>query len=144
MSGAPRLAAACALLTLPVLAAGCVERRIFITSEPAGALVQLNDVEVGRTPLEIDFEWHGVYDVLLTLEGHEPLRTTARADAPIYEWPGFDLVAAALPMTFRNHIHWRFELEPLDRDQDALLERARALRETLHEAHEPPSPDDAP
>ena len=126
-------------------ASGCVERRIFITSEPPGALVTLNDVEVGRTPLEVDFVWHGEYDVLLTLEGYEPLRTTARADAPIYEWPGIDLLAAAVPVTFRNHVRWAFELRPEDRDREALLERARDLRETLNADNGPtpsaPSPD---
>lgn len=117
-------AAACAL-------AGCVERRIFITSDPPGALVHVNDVEVGRTPLELDYEWDGVYDVRLTLEGYEPLLTTGRVPTTLDHVPGFDLLAEALPFTFRNHVHWRFILEPALSDDDALIERARVLRATL-------------
>jgi hypothetical protein len=33
-----------------LLLAGCVERRLTITSEPSGALVTVNSKEVGRTP----------------------------------------------------------------------------------------------
>jgi hypothetical protein len=32
-----------------VLLAGCVEREMLVTSEPAGAIVYVSDVEVGRT-----------------------------------------------------------------------------------------------
>lgn len=117
-------ATACAL-------AGCVERRIFITSEPPGALVFVNDVEVGRTPVELDYEWDGVYDVRLTLDGYEPLLTTGRVPTTLDHVPGFDLLAEALPFTVRNHVHWRFILEPAAADDDALIDRARELRDAL-------------
>lgn len=55
------------LLLLPLTA--CVERTISITSTPSGALVHLNDQEVGRTPLTVPFTYYGVYDVRLE---HEP------------------------------------------------------------------------
>lgn len=47
---------------------GCVERTITITSEPSGALVHLNDEEVGRTPLTVPFTFYGVYDVRLEMD----------------------------------------------------------------------------
>jgi hypothetical protein len=47
---------------------GCVERTISITSEPRGALVYLNDEEVGRTPVSVPFTYYGVYDVRLERE----------------------------------------------------------------------------
>ncbi|MFB3120043.1 MAG: PEGA domain-containing protein [Stenotrophomonas maltophilia] len=40
-----------------------------ITSEPPGALVWLNDREIGRTPVDVDFEFYGRYDVRLHLPG---------------------------------------------------------------------------
>ncbi|MEX0776779.1 MAG: PEGA domain-containing protein [Phycisphaeraceae bacterium] len=59
------------LLTIVSIAlAGCVERTISITSEPSGALVHLNDEEVGRTPLIVPFTFYGVYDVRVE---HEPV-----------------------------------------------------------------------
>ncbi|TVQ32303.1 MAG: PEGA domain-containing protein [Phycisphaeraceae bacterium] len=108
---------------------GCAsERRIFITSEPSGAVVVLNDVEIGRTPVDIDFTWFGVYDVRLRKEGYEPLITSAKAEAPAHEWPGFDLIAETLPVRFKTHVQWHFELAPSVSDPDEIIARARNLR----------------
>lgn len=120
---------------------GCIERRLTVTSDPPGAIVWLNDLEVGRTPVDVDFEWYGTYDVRLALEGHEPLMTSAKADAPVHEWPGIDLFASVLPVGFENHVRWHFELEPTAVDHDALLERARSTREAL--GAPPPASQDA-
>ena len=117
-----------ALLAWAALA-GCVERRLIITSEPVGATVFLNDTEVGRTPVEVDFTYFGVYDVRLLKEGFEPLVTTAKASAPLHEWPGLDLVAMMIPVTKRTRIEWHFDLAPADTDEQALLERAQTMRE---------------
>ncbi len=107
---------------------GCVERRIVITSAPSGATVFLNDAEVGRTPVEVDFTYFGVYDVRLRKEGFEPLVTTAKASAPIHEWPGIDLLAMMVPVTKKTRIEWHFELAPADADESALFERATEMR----------------
>lgn len=122
-------------LLMPLGLAGCLERKLSITSEPPGALVYANDIELGRTPLEADFTYYGKYDVRVELEGHEPLRTMASADAPLYEIPPFDLVAMALPFTFEKTVRWHFDLKPmlestLDSRQleDELVARARELR----------------
>ena len=66
--------AAMLAMTLALLA-GCVERTIKITSQPSGALVYLNDEEVGRTPTEVRFTFYGDYSVILRKEGHETLNT---------------------------------------------------------------------
>ena len=108
--------------------AGCVDRRLFITSDPPGARVYLNDQDVGTTPLEVDFTWFGTYDVRLHREGFEPLVTTREAKAPLHEVPPFDLAALLIPGTRRTHIAWHFELEPARVDEAALLGRARQLR----------------
>lgn len=116
--------------------AGCSERRIRVTSEPPGALVWLNDREIGRTPVETGFTFHGDYDVRLELPGFEPVHTERRAKAPVHEYPGIDLVAMALPMKFESTIEWHFDLEPsLERSQSAevfeasLVDRAEVLRQ---------------
>lgn len=133
----------CALLfALP----GCVERTITVTSEPPGAVVWINDVEVGRTPVETDFTFYGVYDVRLRLEGYEPVLTSRNAKAPVYDLPGLDLAAEALPTKIESNIAWHFVLTPLaerepgaDRSalQDQLIERARSTREQVT----PPAPE---
>jgi len=120
------------------LCAGCLDRTLVITSEPPGASVTVNDVEVGRTPVEASFTYYGTYDVLLTLEGFEPLRTRATATAPVYEYPPVDLIAEAVPARIRNQVKWHFALQPspeasvpTTRLEADVADRARALRERL-------------
>jgi hypothetical protein len=110
---------------------GCVERRIHITSAPAGALVMLNDVEVGSTPCEVDFTYFGVYDVRLRKPGYEPLVTRAEAKAPFHEWPLVDLAAMAVPVRKRTRIDWHFVLEPVNNDPASLMERAAETQRML-------------
>jgi len=120
-----------ALPLTAVLAAGCVERTIRITSEPAGAMVYLNDEEVGRTPCETAFLHYGTYDVRLVKEGFEPYTGPAVASAPLYDLPGPDLVADLLPIRIGSHIDWHFTLERVADDDPAMIDRARQLRERM-------------
>jgi hypothetical protein len=113
---------------------GCVEQSLSVNSNPPGALVYLNDQEVGRTPVNRDFTWYGDYDVQLRLEGYETLKTHKQIEAPLWNWVPFDLVANLLPFTFRDHQEMSFTLRPLDpsKDQPAgLLSRASDLRNQL-------------
>ena len=131
---------------------GCLERRVAITSEPPGAIIYANDVELGRTPLEADFTYYGKYDVRVELEGYEPLRTKASANAPLYEVPPFDLVAMAIPAEIETTVRWHFVLQPAaETGQDPvafekdLLTRAHDLRERLGPPHSAePKKDGAP
>lgn len=134
------IARSATLLVAALAASGCVDRRIFITSEPPGARVHLNDKDVGVTPLEVGFTWFGTYDVRLHREGYEPLVTTRETEAPLHEIPPFDLVALAIPGTKTTHIEWHFVMEPAMNDEAALLERAASLRARLDE----PAPSDDP
>lgn len=114
---------------------GCLERRIRVTSEPPGAIVWLNDREIGRTPVETPFTFYGTYDVRLELDGFEPVQAPRKASAPVYEWPGFDLLAEMWPGRIRTDIDWHFDLEPaLERSLEPavverdLIERAAEMR----------------
>jgi hypothetical protein len=103
-----------------------------ITSEPAGALVYLNDQEVGRTPLEVPFTWYGTYDVRLEREGYQTLQTEQVAEQPWWERPGPDLVAEAMPNK-RVEIAWHLQMqakEPASEvEPDRVLEFAKQIRE---------------
>lgn len=125
------IAGLCAIITLT----SCVERRISITSAPSGALVRLNDVDVGRTPLETNFLYHGEYDVQLELDGYETMMTSRDANAPWWEYPPFDLGAELLPLRLDNVIKWHFDMVQVPESvlepevfEDELLDRARELR----------------
>ena len=114
-----------------LLPIGCVQRTISITSEPKGALVYLNDVEVGRTPVTVPFTFYGVYDVRMEAEGYQPLWTKQKAKAPWWETPGVDLLAEAVPKG-KAELNWHFTMNeqlPADQvDADVLLDHAKQLR----------------
>ena len=119
------------LLLLVSLLAGCgTQRTIHITSEPSGALVHLNDIEVGRTPLTIPFTFYGTYDVRLEAEGHEPLWTARKAKPPLWEYPGPDLIGEAVGA--HSRVNWHFTLAPAvppaEYDTNLLLDHARQMR----------------
>lgn len=116
------------LATACVMTTGCVRRTLRISSAPSGALVWINHREVGRTPLEVDFTYYGNYDVQLSLEGREPMLTTADADPPLWDTIGMDLLFEVAPFESQSVVEWHFDLEPRDDNLDALVERARSLR----------------
>ena len=64
---------------------GCVERRIWIDTDPPGALVWLNDAQLGRTPVVVSILHDGVYDLRLEKDGFEPIVTPATDDGPIWD-----------------------------------------------------------
>jgi len=127
-----------ALLALTAGAAalpGCIERKISITSEPPGAICWVNDVEVGRTPVETDFTFYGDFDVRLKLDGYEPLRTHQEAKAPLHEYPPFDFFATIAPFDFEHTVDWHFVLEKSPEavkdskeTESELIDRAKELR----------------
>ncbi|MEM1424369.1 MAG: PEGA domain-containing protein [Planctomycetota bacterium] len=121
----------CGLCACLLVGCGTQSRRIVVTSDPSGARVHLNDIDVGVTPVEVDFTYFGVYEVRLAKSGYEPLVAAREAEAPIHEWPGFDLVAMALPGDEVTEIAWHFVLEESDDDPVALMERAREVRGML-------------
>ncbi len=116
------------LVLLGALGTGCVRRTIMITSQPPGVLVWVNDREVGRTPIDVDFEDYGVYDVRLELAGYEPMMTTGKASAPWWDGVGADFFAELVPADLHSEVQWHYVLTPLTEDRDALIERATQLR----------------
>lgn len=127
------LSAAALIAASTALLGGCTQRTIEITSEPPGALVWVNDQEVGRTPLEADFKFFGTYDVRVKLDGYEPIHAGMPAESPLHEKPGIDLVMA--PSRLKTTARWHFDLTPAPeltdkrKAQDATVDRARAFRD---------------
>lgn len=135
------------------LLSGCVtrtnDRRIVVTSDPPGATVWLNDVEIGRTPTEASFKFYGTYDLQLRLDGYQPVHEGRTAHAPLHEQPGLDLIAAAWPWRPRHEVTWHFDLEPTpertlgtEELETQLIERARqAAAMAAGDADEPAEPE---
>ena len=117
------------MLLLAGLTGGCVEREWTIQSAPAGAVVYVSSVEVGTTPVTIDFTWYGDYEVVLRKEGYETLKTSVKLDPPWYELPGVDFFSEIAPWTYhdrRESLHILHKRRPPSEAQ--LKERAEELR----------------
>ena len=100
------------LVTVTILS-GCVERRLTINTEPQGAMVLLNDEEIGDSPATVSFEWYGDYNVVIRKEGFETLKTHRKLKAPWYDGFPFDFFANTLnPDIIVDEFEWTFELEP--------------------------------
>ncbi|MEM1331626.1 MAG: PEGA domain-containing protein [Planctomycetota bacterium] len=130
-----RLGGVCAATLVLLSLTGCVERRMFVTTEPPGARVWINDTQAGVTPLTAEFTFHGTYDIRIEREGYEPLTTGARTEVPWWEYPPFDLVAELLPITLENEQRFHFDLTPIENEglakldvESELLERAEGVR----------------
>jgi len=147
----PRVGLAWVCAACALLAAGCrsrpLQRTLIVTSEPPGARVWVNDVEIGRTPAEAAFRFYGTYDVRLEREGYEPVHEGRKARAPLQEQVGIDILALLSPFRFEDEVRWHFELEPsLERRLDPrqleaeLIGRARAMRAELRADDEPSPP----
>lgn len=120
------------LLVVPMLLGGCVQRLLTVRSNPPGALLYLNGVEVGRTPLTRDFVWYGTYDVELRKPGYQTLKTTGDVKAPWWQWVPIDFFAELFPL--RDHQHLSFELipqNPLAANPQVLMNRAEQLGSQL-------------
>jgi PEGA domain len=115
------------------LVAGCVEREMIVTTEPAGALVFVSDKEIGRSPVTQSFLWYGDYEIAVRHEGYRALHTHADLRAPIYEIPPLDLLSAIVPWTYHDRRYLHFILEPTpepteDANDAELIRRAEELR----------------
>jgi hypothetical protein len=81
---------------------GCVDKMLTVKTDPPGALVFLNGVEVGRSPVTRDFVWYGTYDVAVRKDGYETLKAHSPVIAPWWQWVPIDLLAELAPLRFRD------------------------------------------
>ena len=120
-----------AVVALLVPLAGCVERTMKIETRPPGALVIVNDEEVGVSPVKFSFLWYGDYEIILRKPGYKTLKTHHCVQAPWYQWPPFDLVAETMIASTicDEHVLPTFELEPAGAPTVAeVVERAAERR----------------
>ena len=124
------------LITIISLSNGCVERRLTINTEPAGALISLNDEEIGISPVTVDFNWYGDYKIRASKEGYEILETHQKLTAPLHDQFPFDFFAEILwPDTIVDEYEWTFKLNPYEPpEREELIQAARDMKEmTLQE-----------
>lgn len=112
---------------------GCVERKLTINTEPQGALVFLNDEEIGESPTTVSFEWYGHYNVRISKEGYETLKTHRELKSPWYDEFPFDFFAQIVyPGRIVDSYEWTFELSPKQQiGRQELIRKAQEAKEQL-------------
>jgi hypothetical protein len=95
---APSLAPVLVLAALATGLAGpgCVQRRMTIRSNPPGALVYVDDYELGTTPVSHDFVYYGTRKVKLVKDGYETLTVRQPFPLPWYQIFPLDFVTENL------------------------------------------------
>lgn len=112
-----------------LLAGGCVERKLTVVSEPQGAVVWLNDEEVGTTPVTVNFNWYGDYYVRIEKDGYAILNTHRELERPAHDRFPLDFFAEVLtPEKIVDETIWTFKLEPYKPvPTDQLVQSAEAM-----------------
>ena len=118
------------LLAVAACAGGCVERRMTVRSNPPGALVYVDDYEVGTTPCAVSFIYYGERKIRLVKDGYETLTLIQPIPPPWYELPGFDFFPENLvPGKIVDERFYDYTLQPqVVVPPEQLRDRAEALR----------------
>jgi len=120
----------CVGLSVALMQAGCVERKLTINTEPAGALVWLNDEEIGAGPVTVEFNWYGDYKVRISKEGYETLDTHRELKPPLHDGFPLDFFAEVVwPGRIVDEYEWTFRLAPYQPPQRAeLIDAAQKMQ----------------
>jgi len=116
-----------------ILVGGCVERKLTINTQPEGATVTLNDEEIGQSPVTVSFNWYGDYNVRISKEGYETLKTHRALKGPWYDNFPFDFFAQVLSSKrIVNSYEWTFKLEEMQQpSREKLLQNAEELKKQI-------------
>jgi len=125
-----RLTVAGAVLAACACQGGCVQRRMTVRSNPPGAVVYVDDYEIGTTPVSTNFTYYGTRKIRLVKNGYETLTVMQPVPVPWYQITPLDFVAENLvPGEIRDHRTFDYQLVPqLMVPTEQLLERAEGLR----------------
>ncbi len=120
------------LLFMSLSLTGCVERRLTINTKPQGAIITLNDEEIGISPVTTSFEWYGDYNVRISKEGYATLNTHRDLKSPWYDSFPFDFFAMLNPNRKVDSYEWTFELALQQQPTtEELIQNAEKLKEQL-------------
>jgi len=121
----------CAIALLLFGTIGCVQRRMTIRSNPPGALVYVDDYEIGTTPASTSFTYYGTRKIRIVKDGYETLTVMQRFDPPWYEFFPIDFVSEnVVPWELRDTRTIDFQLVPQRVvPTEQLLQRGENLRQ---------------
>jgi hypothetical protein len=121
-------------LILGASQSGCVQRRMTVRTNPPGALLYVDDYEVGVTPVSTSFIYYGTRKIRLVKDGYETLTVMQPVPAPWYEYFPADFVSENfVPGQIRDQRVLDFQLKPqMVVPTERLLSRAEELRHGVH------------
>ena len=120
-------------LTAVLALGGCVERKLTINTKPPGASVMLNDEDIGESPTTVNFDWYGHYNIRISKEGYETLKTHRELKSPWCDEFPFDFFTQIVyPDRIVDSYEWTFELSPKRQiSRDELIHKAQEAKEQL-------------
>ncbi|MEX0792990.1 MAG: PEGA domain-containing protein [Pirellulaceae bacterium] len=126
----PRFRVALVLVLLLASQVGCLRRRFTVRTNPPGAVLYVDNQEIGVTPVSTAYTYYGTREIRLEKDGFEPVSQLHTFSAPWYQYPPLDFVTENLvPWEIRDERDLHFEMVPLRIvPPDELRSRAEQLR----------------
>ncbi len=108
-----------------VLAPACVKRSISVRSDPPGALVYIDGLEVGKTPVDhIPFRFYGTREIALYRTGYLAERRVVEIDTPWFSTFPVDIFTElVIPCEFEDRRSYYFALKRTERPERATVVR---------------------
>lgn len=132
------------MILIMLLSSGCLRRHIVITSEPSGARVFLDGKNLGPSPVDVPFSFHGTRRVDFIHEDQGETRYRSLTALVAIQPPFYSL----FPLDFLVEHLWPFPIDEVHRvhadlepaqalgsevSPDQVLERARGEMDRLRE-----------
>src|SRR6187431_1684917 len=92
----PLLTSIVLFVTIASPAHAIVRRRLNVNSNPQGALVYVDNQQIGTTPCAVDFTYYGTREIRLIKPGFETLTVKQPIPTPWYEYPPLDFISENL------------------------------------------------
>lgn len=101
------------LLLTAILLSGCLSKTVTVTSTPPGAVLSINDVEIGPTPATTEWHGGGVYRFHLQHKGYTTLKQNVTIKPRWYSYPIIDMGPDFMTTKeVKDHRELHFEMQP--------------------------------
>ncbi len=119
------------IVAICLLQVGCVTRRLTVRSNPPGAMVYIDDYEIGPTPVSVPYTYYGTRKIVLVKDGFETLTVMQEIPAPWYQWFPLDFFSEnVVPVEIRDQRTVDFNLVPkLMLPRESVRQRGEELRQ---------------
>lgn len=123
------------LCGLTIISTGCLRRRLTIRSNPPGALVYVDDVQIGHSPVSVPFTYYGTRTIRLEKDRFKTVEVQQNINSPWYQTPPLDFVSEVLiPFEIRDERAVNIDMLPLEpTNESEVLNRAKQIRQNSNQ-----------